>query len=70
MSRSRSLIQGKGALGGYCTIDGTSIAVVKEEDHTSYGGGYYFYFLKCKKGHKWLRVINQYDEAHPTLLSG
>jgi len=63
-------IEEKGALGENCPKDGTHMNVVKEEDHTSYGGGYYLYFLECAKGHKWTRVITQYNEVPPTLLEG
>ena len=70
MRRLGFFIEGKGALGDYCTKDGTQNTIIKEEDHTSYGGGYYLYFLRCKNGHKWLRVITQYDESPPTLISG
>ena len=33
-------------------------------------GGYYLYLLECEEGHRWLRVITQYDEAPPVLLGG
>jgi hypothetical protein len=59
-----------GALGDFCPIDGTQMKLVKKEDHISYGGGYYLYFLKCQRKHKWLMIITQYDEFPPSLLSG
>ena len=70
MPELRFCVEGEGALGYYCPLDGSRMTVVKEEDHVSYGGGYYLYFLVCEEGDKWLRVITQYDECPPTLLSG
>lgn len=60
--------EGKEATGDYCPKDGTYMRIVKQESHVSYGGGYFLYFLECARGHKWTRVITQYNEAPPTLL--
>ncbi len=70
MSESGLSVKGEGALGDYCPLDGSKMTVVREEGHVSYGGGYYLYFLECEEGHRWLRVITQYDEAPSTLLFG
>jgi len=70
MPESRSLVEGEGALGDFCPLDGSRMIITKEESHVAYSGGYYLYFLVCKKGHKWLRIITQYDENPPTLLRG
>lgn len=70
MPEGRLCVEGEGALGDCCPLDGSRMTVVKEEDHVSYGRGYYLYFLLCEEGDKWLRVITQYDEAPPTFLSG
>jgi len=70
MSESRSLVEGEGALVGFCPLDGSRMITVKKEDYVAYSGGYYLYFLVCRKGHKWLRIITQYDESPPTLLRG
>jgi len=67
---SRTVIEGKAALGHSCPECGAELVTVREEDHTEYGGGYYLYFLRCKNDHRWLRVITQYDEAPPVLMSG
>ena len=65
-----SFIQGKLALADCCPIDGSHLDTVKGEDHISYSGGYFLYFLRCKNNHRWLRVITQYEEAPPTLIKG
>jgi len=67
---ARVVIEGKAALGDTCPECGRRLQTAREEDHTSYGGGYYLYFLECEKGHRWLRVVTQYDEAPPVLMSG
>jgi len=66
----RVVIEGKQALCDNCPECGAELVTVREEDHTAYGGGYYIYFLRCKNGHRWLRVVTQYDEAPPVLMSG
>jgi len=70
MPESRSSVEGEGVLGYFCPLDGSRMITIKEESHVAYGGGYYLYFLICRKGHKWQRVITQYDESAPTLLRG
>lgn len=54
----------------YCPEDGAEMSVDKREAHVSYGGGYYLHFLRCKRRHRWLLVITQYDESPPILLRG
>jgi len=67
---SRTVIEGKTALGDSCPECGAELVTVREEDHAGYRGGYYLYFLRCKNDHRWLRVVTQYDEAPPVLMSG
>jgi len=66
---SHSFLSTRKPLGDYCPLDGAKMTLVKREDHASYTGGYYLYFLKCPKKHKWLMIITQYDECPPTLIS-
>lgn len=71
MPRLTSIIRGEGALHDYCPVDGNPMDdVVQQENHTSYSGECYLYFLKCQNKHKWLRVITQNDGAPPTSFSG
>lgn len=67
---ARIAIEGKAALDNSCLECGEELTTVREEDHTAYGGGYYLYFLRCNRGHRWLRVVTQYEEAPPVLMSG
>jgi len=69
MSHSSLIITKRGTVVDYCPSDGTRMILVKIEDHTSYGGGYYLYFLECQNKHKWLLTVTQYDECPPTLIS-
>lgn len=50
MPEGRFCVEGEGALGDYCPLDGSRMTVVKEEDHVSYGGDIISTSLYVKRG--------------------